>query len=86
MLCKCCGKLPRYERNGHVFGICVNCCYVLLMEFLELPTRDAELHVHPTTELGGATLCVCRDDFAIDESGKCSWCHKPPRPERSDVG
>ena len=24
-----------------------------------------------------ADPCQCRDDFATDEHGNCSWCHKP---------
>ena len=29
--------------------------------------------------LDGARRCACRDDFALDVSGNCSWCHKPRR-------
>ena len=40
--------------------------------------RNGEAVEHNVQRIG----CTCRDNFATDEQGNCSWCHKPVTTNR----
>jgi len=57
-----------------------------LEKYQALQTRDAELHVHPTTEqdVTGWVCPKCNRANIFPDATFCAWC-KTSRPERSAV-
>ena len=75
--------------EGHRKTAGLNCdatCFCWEVEnFIDVHGRDAELHVHPTTEQGGA--CGCFNEWDSDRIGEhCLGCDQEIRPAQTRSG